>query len=224
MSSLVELENNTTTQLSYEGNSTLTNLSSNKKKTRKFVKFDIDNIIIPQSSNSTNCVNSNVNCIDDTKPITYISVLKRDSPVQQFTLQPQKQSNQVQKIQTLEITSMKKHDAMIEAQYKFIDNFIAVIDRKTREEINTKLKSVSNYKKTLFVLCNNDTITILKQDSKFNFSRKQFFSRNGQPNKTFQYNLREKIKPLIPNAWITFKESKDINTYCMTFSQLKYRE
>ena len=217
MSSLVEFENNTTTQLSYEGNSTLTNLSCNKKKkTRKFVKFNIDNIIIPQSSNSNNCVDTNVNCIGDTKPITYMSVLKRDSPVQQFTYQPQKQ-----KIQTLEITSIKKHDAMLEAQDKFIDNFIAVIDRKTREEINTKLKSGSNYRKTLSVLCNNDTITICKGDTNYDFSRRDFITRNGQPNKTFQYNLREKIKLLIPNAWISFREGRDLDTYWMTFSQIK---
>jgi hypothetical protein len=223
MSSSVKIENNTTTKLSYEENSTLTNmLCDTKKKPRKFVKLDIDNIIISQNTNFSKQVDSNLSCSNVTKSITYISVLKRDSLVQQFTYQSQKQSQKLQRIQSPEISSIKKHDAMLEAQDKFIDNFLAVIDRKTREDINNKLKSVNNYKKTLSVSCNNDTITILKQDTRFNFSRKQFFSRNGQPNKTFQYNLREKIKVLIPNAWITFKESKDVNTYCMTFSQLKY--
>jgi hypothetical protein len=110
---------------------------------------------------------------------------------------------------------------MLEAQDKFISEFVEVLNRKIQDEINTKIKYLVNFRKTLLVSCENDIIMINKGDASYDFSRSEFFSRNGQPNKTFQYNLREKIKPLIPNAWISFHEGRDVDTYCMTFSQIR---
>ena len=174
---------------------------------------------------------------DDFKTVTYKKTPKPKPSVEQYVQQaqqaqrPQKQqfrtqqnrSQTYQKVQDQEKPRQpsKKHEAMLEAQDEFISDFLEVIDKKKQEEINTNLKYVIDYRRTLVVSCERDVITIYKDDTSFEFFRSEFFMRFGVPNKTFQHKLREKIKQLIPDAWISFKGGREFGTYCMTFSQIR---
>jgi hypothetical protein len=115
-----------------------------------------------------------------------------------------------------------KFKAQNKAQTQLISECLLQFKPKICEKINLKFKFVvgenSEYGGTFVVAYDNDSIVIDDDDNgeKYEFSRTRFFE-----NRFFQDVVREKIRILIPMAWISFFPGRDVNSYCIKISKMK---
>ena len=104
----------------------------------------------------------------------------------------------------------RKNKALIQAQDQLIAECVAQLHPKARDDINNSMPYIINYRRTLVVKFDSDSVVSEVDGEKFEFSRTRFFE-----NRIFQDKVREKYETLIPMAWIRFFPGRDENTYCM---------
>ena len=109
-----------------------------------------------------------------------------------------------------------KNKAFEIAQNQVISECTGTLSSKLREEINTGLQYTINYRRTLVVRYDNDSVVAEVEGEKdvegekFEYSRIRFLE-----NKHFQNNVREKFEKLVPLAWVRFFPGRDENTFCI---------
>ncbi len=104
----------------------------------------------------------------------------------------------------------RKNKALILAQDQLIGECVAQLHPKVRDDINNSMPYIINYRRTLVVKFDTDSVVAEVEGEKFEFSRTRFFE-----NRIFQDKVREKYETLIPAAWLRFFPGRDENTYCM---------
>lgn len=104
----------------------------------------------------------------------------------------------------------RKNKALIQAQDQLIAECVAQLHPKARDDINNSMPYIINYRRTLVVKFDSDSVVADVDGEKFEFSRTRFFE-----NRIFQDKVREKYETLIPMAWIRFFPGRDENSYCM---------
>ncbi len=104
----------------------------------------------------------------------------------------------------------RKNKALMKAQDQLVAECVAQLHPKVRDDINNSMPFIINYRRTLVVKFDDDSVVAEVDGEKFEFSRTRFFE-----NRIFQDKVREKYETLIPTAWIRFFPGRDENTYCM---------
>jgi len=104
----------------------------------------------------------------------------------------------------------RKNKALIQAQNQLIAECVGQLHPKARDDINNSMPYIINYRRTLVVKFDSDSVVSEVDGEKFEFSRTRFFE-----NRIFQDKVREKYETLIPMAWIRFFPGRDENSYCM---------
>ncbi len=104
----------------------------------------------------------------------------------------------------------RKNKALMKAQDQLVAECVAQLHPKVRDDINNSMPFIINYRRTLVVKFDTDSVVAEVDGEKFEFSRTRFFE-----NRIFHDKVREKYETLIPSAWLRFFPGRDENTYCM---------
>ena len=102
------------------------------------------------------------------------------------------------------------------AQEILLNECYNVCSEKFCEDVQRGVQYVVGFKATRRIDLTNDNISVDYNDKQYTFSKRQFLE-----NKTFQYKVREMLKPYMPNAWITFFAGKDSNFYYIGFYPIR---
>lgn len=105
-----------------------------------------------------------------------------------------------------------KKDALILCQNKFIVECISYINEKIIDEINAGINYDKNFRKIIIISIKEDKIECEINLYFYEFSKKHFLE-----NKTFIYQLRQKIKEILPLVWVNIFEGKEKDTYVFQF-------
>jgi hypothetical protein len=82
--------------------------------------------------------------------------------------------------------------------------------------VEENLQYTVGYKATRTLDVTNDDLVVEHNGETYTFSKKRFLEH-----KTFQYKVRERLKPYMPSAWIRFFQGRDENTFCIGFYPLR---
>ena len=107
-----------------------------------------------------------------------------------------------------EVSRDRKNKALFQAQGQLINECIAQLSPSICDNINLNMQYVINFRCTLVVKFESDSVVVEVEGEQFEFSRAKFFEKH-----IFQNKVREIAYDVIPQAWIRFFH--DENTYRM---------
>ena len=109
-----------------------------------------------------------------------------------------------------------KDSALLMAQEQLISDCIGQITPKTLEMCNVNIRYTLNFRHTLVVEFNEDSVVSRVDGVLYEFSRAHFFG-----NRVFQDKLRERFEVLLPLAWMRITPGRVENTFCLGISKRK---
>ena len=104
--------------------------------------------------------------------------------------------------------------ALLAAQEQLISDCIGQITPKTLEICSTNMRYVLNFRHTLVLRFNEDSVVSRVDGVLYEFSRAHFFG-----NRIFQDKLRERFEVLLPQAWMRITPGRVENTFCLGVSK-----
>ncbi len=103
----------------------------------------------------------------------------------------------------------RKAAALDIAQKAMIQECVNAFPSNSREDVNSQLRFVINYRKTLVIDVSQD-IPVQHEGETFQFSRERFME-----NRYFQNLVRDAFVPLVPDGWLRFFQGRNEGTYCI---------
>ena len=107
-----------------------------------------------------------------------------------------------------------KDSALLVAQEQLISECIGQISPKTLEICSTNMRYVLNFRHTLVLRFNEDSVVSRVDGVLHEFSRAHFFG-----NRVFQDKLRERFEILLPQTWMRITPGRIENTFCLGVSK-----
>ncbi len=103
----------------------------------------------------------------------------------------------------------RKAAALEIAQKAMIQECVNAFPSNSREDVNSQLRFVINYRKTLVIDVSQD-IPVQHEGETFQFSRERFME-----NRYFQNLVRDAFVSLVPDGWLRFFQGRNEGTYCI---------
>ena len=104
----------------------------------------------------------------------------------------------------------RKNAAFEIAQDIVVAECVGSLSPKRREDTNSGLQYTINYRCTLVVRYDDDSVVADVDGEKFEYSRIRFLE-----NRFFQNKVREQFNTLVPLAWVRFFPGRDENSFCI---------
>jgi hypothetical protein len=140
----------------------------------------------------------------------------QDKPRYQGGQKPRHQDGQKPRTAHYELTEKQKAaralkgQALEQARNQMIAECVQLIPKKDIGSIESGIKHVINYSKTLLLDITDDAIVVETGSEKFQFSRLHFLE-----DRTFQYKVRERFAKFFPEAWVNFFHGRKEGTFCI---------
>jgi acetolactate synthase small subunit len=96
------------------------------------------------------------------------------------------------------------------AQEQLVNKCVSACSSKARDDINSSITYVVNYRRTFVVDISEDDIVVEVDGETYAFSSVRFMG-----NFKFQNIVRQRYEKILPDAWINFFPGRDEGTYCI---------
>ena len=104
-----------------------------------------------------------------------------------------------------------KMEPLKKAQEVLLEECKILCSDELIEKINTQIRYITNFKKTLVLDISDDTIIVSSEGKEYQFSKLRFLENK----KHFQQYLREHYKSIFPNTTLQFFKGRDEGTFCI---------